>query len=98
MKHFISALYLAALVATVCPHEHPNHADQIPLDYVRFPVDPLYRSAKGEGTYTMLCKDLIILTSLAYLSSYRRCHFFWYHNVRPTSLGAMSYSGTACTL
>ncbi len=38
-----------ALSGVTVAHEHDHHEDQVPLDYVRYPVEPLYRGASGEG-------------------------------------------------
>ena len=46
MKLYLVQVLLSVLL-TVASHEHPLQA---PLDYVRFPVEPLlYRDARGEG-------------------------------------------------
>ena len=28
---------------------HPGHEDQLPLNYVKFPLQPIYRGRNGEG-------------------------------------------------
>jgi agmatinase len=33
----------------VLAHGHPAHDDQVPLDYVKFPFQPIYRGRNGEG-------------------------------------------------
>ncbi|KAF9465958.1 hypothetical protein BDZ94DRAFT_1343518 [Collybia nuda] len=50
MKYLLSALCLFSLPTLVRPHDHEGRGDQVPLDYVRFPLEPLNRYIKDEVT------------------------------------------------
>jgi agmatinase len=54
MQSILSAVSLAILVASVVAHGHHVHEDQVPLDYVRFPFEPIYRGSGGEGEYASI--------------------------------------------
>jgi agmatinase len=42
-------LVAAAILSLVVAHDHGDHSDQAPLEYVRFPFQPTYRGLNGEG-------------------------------------------------
>ncbi|KAK0489015.1 hypothetical protein IW261DRAFT_1581182 [Armillaria novae-zelandiae] len=46
MKYLLSSVYLATFLAVSgAEHDHHHHADQMPLDYVKYPLEPLYRTS-----------------------------------------------------
>ncbi len=50
MKYLLSSVYFATFLAVSgAEHDHYHHADQMPLDYVKYPLEPLYRTSAGEG-------------------------------------------------
>ncbi|KAF9465954.1 hypothetical protein BDZ94DRAFT_1213877 [Collybia nuda] len=47
MKYLLLVLCLSVLLTLVHPHDHSSYGDQMPLGYVRFPLEPLDRYIKG---------------------------------------------------
>jgi hypothetical protein len=72
------AVHLALVLAAARGHDHHGHDDQMPLGYARFPFDPIYRGAGGEGTDDISRKYSKLP---AYLQiSHRRFDLLWYYN------------------
>lgn len=84
----ISAItvFVALQFGLVTGHDGHDHGDQMPLDYVKYPLEPLYRGLNGEGvTYHLVCR--FFLTGFF---SYRRLYLLWYYYVCQASMGSVS--------
>ncbi|KAF9046820.1 agmatinase [Hymenopellis radicata] len=64
----IASVVLAiALSGVAVAHEHDHHNDQVPLDYVRYPVEPLYRGASGEVTADAIFSGITTFAKLPWV-------------------------------
>ncbi|KAF8196813.1 agmatinase [Mycena galopus ATCC 62051] len=68
----LSALLpLVLLAVSVAAHDH-EHEDQIPLDYVRFPYEPIYRGVNGEVTGDAIFSGITTFAKLPWVQCLTR--------------------------
>ncbi|KAJ6581119.1 agmatinase [Mycena capillaripes] len=73
MQHILSALLPLILLATsVAAHEHHELEDQMPLDYVRFPFEPIYRGSNGEVTADAIFSGITTFAKLPWVQCLTR--------------------------
>ncbi|KAJ7089751.1 agmatinase [Mycena belliarum] len=74
MKLTLSTLFpLVVLEASVFAHcDHPGHEDQVPLDYVRFPFEPVYRTREGEVTADAIFSGITTFAKLPWVQCLTR--------------------------
>lgn len=68
MKYLLSSVYLAILLAlSGAEHHHHGHLDQVPLDYVKYPLEPLYRTSTGEVTADAIFSGITTFAKLPWV-------------------------------
>ncbi|PBK72424.1 agmatinase [Armillaria solidipes] len=68
MKYLLSSVYLATFLAVSgAEHDHDHHADQMPLDYVKYPLEPLYRTSAGEVTADAIFSGITTFAKLPWV-------------------------------
>ncbi|THU97693.1 agmatinase [Dendrothele bispora CBS 962.96] len=70
---FSSFLLLCTAVVTSASSAHNHeHADQVPLDFARFPTEPLYRGADGEVTADAIFSGITTFSKLPWVQCLTR--------------------------
>ncbi|KAJ7173577.1 agmatinase [Mycena filopes] len=73
MQLTLSALFSLVLLAiSVSAHDHHEHEDQMPLDYVRFPFEPIYRGSNGEVTADAIFSGITTFAKLPWVQCLTR--------------------------
>ncbi|KAJ6561190.1 agmatinase [Mycena vulgaris] len=73
MQFFLSVLFpLIVLATSVSAHDHYGHEDQMPLDYVRFPYEPIYRNIEGEVTADAIFSGITTFAKLPWVQCLTR--------------------------
>jgi hypothetical protein len=73
MQLVLSALCsLVLLAASVSAHDHHEHEDQVPFDYVRFPYEPIYRGMNGEVTADAIFSGITTFAKLPWVQCLTR--------------------------
>ncbi|KAK0446806.1 arginase family-domain-containing protein [Armillaria borealis] len=68
MKYLLSSVYLATFLAVSgAEHDHDHHADQMPLDYVKYPLELLYRTSAGEVTADAIFSGITTFAKLPWV-------------------------------
>jgi agmatinase len=69
---FAALFSLVVLAASVSAHDDHDHEDQIPLDFVRFPFEPVYRTSKGEVTADAIFSGITTFAKLPWVQCLTR--------------------------
>ncbi|KAJ7708711.1 agmatinase [Mycena rosella] len=72
MQLALSVLFPLVVLASVSAHDHHDHEDQIPLDYVRFPFEPIYRTSEGEVTADAIFSGITTFAKLPWVQCLTR--------------------------
>ncbi|KAJ7600376.1 arginase family-domain-containing protein [Mycena floridula] len=72
MKQVILSALFAIFAFQISAHEGHAHSDQVPLDYVRFPVEPLYRGFDGEVTADAIFSGITTFAKLPWVQCLTR--------------------------
>jgi hypothetical protein len=90
---FMNAVVYTVLVATAFAHSgHNDHADQMPLDYVKYPYQAVY-PGDNEGKLTPVTSRSKQVFNALSADSDCRFYFFWHHNLCQTSLASVPDQG-----
>nr|GAT56560.1 agmatinase [Mycena chlorophos] len=65
-------LSLALLATVAAAHGDHDHKDQMPLDYVRFPFEPIYRGRNGEVTADAIFSGITTFAKLPWVQCLTR--------------------------
>ncbi|KAJ7230535.1 agmatinase [Mycena pura] len=69
----LSSLFPLILLATLASaHDHHELEDQMPLDYVRFPFEPIYRGRNGEVTADAIFSGITTFAKLPWVQCLTR--------------------------
>ncbi|KAF7356945.1 Agmatinase [Mycena venus] len=69
LSAFFSLVLLAVLGSA---HDHHDHEDQMPLDYVRFPYEAIYRGSSGEVTADAIFSGITTFAKLPWVQCLTR--------------------------
>ncbi|KAJ7027902.1 agmatinase [Mycena alexandri] len=73
MQLTLSAFFSFVLLSvSVSAHDHHEHEDQMPLDYVRFPYEPIYRGSNGEVTADAIFSGITTFAKLPWVQCLTR--------------------------
>lgn len=65
-------LVAVAILSPVIAHDHHDHSNQAPLDYVRFPFQPTYRGSNGEVTADAIFSGITTFAKLPWVQCLTR--------------------------
>ncbi|KAJ7282002.1 agmatinase [Mycena rebaudengoi] len=72
MKFTLSALASIIALAALTSAHHHAHEDQAPMEYVRFPYEPIYRGANGEVTADAVFSGITTFAKLPWVQCLTR--------------------------
>ncbi|KAJ7777308.1 agmatinase [Mycena metata] len=73
MQLTLAAFFSFVLLSvSISAHDHHGHEDQMPLDYVRFPYEPIYRGSNGEVTADAIFSGITTFAKLPWIQCLTR--------------------------
>ncbi|KAJ7643301.1 agmatinase [Mycena polygramma] len=73
MQFVLTALFRLVLFAiSAAAHDHRELEDQMPMDYVRFPFEPIYRGSNGEVTADAIFSGITTFAKLPWVQCLTR--------------------------
>ncbi|TFK34013.1 agmatinase [Crucibulum laeve] len=69
---FFTLLSSIIFISFTLAHDHHGHDDQVPLDYVRFPFQPIYRGSNGEVTADAIFSGITTFAKLPWVQCLTR--------------------------